>query len=392
MFVKSSLSFDNTSVAFSHKSDKELRKMYLLFTAINNRFLTKAGTKMVKIALKLKLPVQRIIKKTIYQQFCGGETLNNCEITIQKLADFNVKTVLVYSVEGNETEESYEKAKTNMFAVIQKAPASGSLPFCVVKISTLGKTSLLEKLQKGRQLSQNETEAFHRIQERVDTICKTAAHANVGILIDAEESWIQEVIDDIAESMMKKYNRKKAVVYNTFQFYRKNGLAHLRKSHMKAASYHYFLGAKLVRGAYLEKERKRARQLGYADPTQPDKQATDDAYNKALSFCMNNKQRIFIFAGSHNEYSNQYLTLLMEKHGMFPNDPRVYFSQLYGMSDHISFNLAQAGYNVAKYVPFGPVSEVLPYLFRRAEENTSIAGQSTRELGMVKKELQSRKQ
>jgi proline dehydrogenase len=392
MFVKSLLSFDDTSVAFSHKSDKELRKMHLLFTAINNRFLTKAGTKMVKIALKLKLPVQRIIKKTIYQQFCGGETLESCEGTIQKLGAYNVKTILDYAAEGLKNEKAYDQARNEKLAVIKKAAASASLPFCAFKTTSLGNIALLEKIQAKKVLSAKEEEAFQNIRARVENICKAAFEANVRILIDAEESWIQEVIDEIAETMMKKYNQDKTVIYNTYQMYRRDALADLRKAFMKAATYHYYLGVKLVRGAYMEKERERAQEMKYPDPIQPDRDATDDDYNKALLYCINNKQRISIFAGSHNEHSNYYLTLLMEKHGMMPNDPRVYFSQLYGMSDNISFNLALAGYNVAKYVPYGPIEAVVPYLFRRAEENTSVAGQSSRELNLIKKELQRRKQ
>lgn len=392
MFVNSSLSFDDTSVAFSHRSDKELQKMHLLFTAINNRFLTKAGTKMVKIALKLKLPVQRIIKKTIYEQFCGGETLKSCDITIQKLSEHNVKTILDYAAEGIEIEEAYEQAKLEKLAVIKKASNSADIPFCEFKITSLGSFQLLEKLQSGKAPSSQDSIDYQKIQERVNSICKAGYEADVRILIDAEESWIQDIIDTIAEEMMAKYNKRKAIVYNTYQMYQRDTFADLRKSFMKAATYQYNLGVKLVRGAYMEKERERAKEMNYPDPIQPDRDATDDDYNKALQYCLNNKQRIAVFAGSHNEYSNYYLTLLMEKHGMAPNDPRVYFSQLYGMSDNISFNLALAGYNVAKYVPYGPIDVVLPYLFRRAEENTSVAGQSSRELNLIQKEIQRRKQ
>ena len=360
MFVKSSLSFDDTSVAFSHKTSKELRKMYLMFSAINNPFLTKTGTKMVKIALKLKLPVQRIIKNTIYQQFCGGETLESCEPTIQKLDKYNVKTILDYAAEGLKNEKAYEQAKNEKLAVIKKASTSEALPFCVFKVTSLGNIDLLEKIQAEKSLSVKEEEAFSKIKERVESICKAAYEADIKILIDAEETWIQEVIDTLAESMMEKYNQEKTVVYNTYQMYRRNALADLRKAFMRAATYRYHLGVKLVRGAYMEKERERAREMNYPDPIQPDRDATDDDYNKALLYCINNKQRIAVFAGSHNEYSNYYLTLLMDKHGMAPNDPRVYFSQLYGMSDNISFNLALAGYNVAKYVPYGPVEAVIP--------------------------------
>lgn len=366
--------------------------MHLLFTAINNRFLTKTGTKMVKIALKLKLPIQRIIKNTIYAQFCGGETLESCNNTIQKLSEYNVKTTLVYAAEGLENEDAYDQAIAEKLAVIEKASDLKNLLFCVIKISSLGNMGLMEKIQAGEELSTQEKEAYENIKYRVDNICKAAYRADVRVLIDAEESWIQGVIDHIAEEMMKKYNQQKNLIFNTYQMYQRNAFVNLRNAFMRAVTNRYYLGVKLVRGAYMEKERDRARKMNYPDPIHTDRDATDDDYNKALMYCINNKQRISIFAGSQNEYSNYYLTLLMEKHGMAPNDQRVYFSQLYGMSDNISFNLALAGYNVTKYVPYGPVTSVIPYLFRRAEENTSVAGQSSRELILIKKELQRRKQ
>lgn len=392
MFTVQPLSLDNTEIAFSYKSDQELRKTHLIFSAINAPLLTKVGTKLVKFALKLKLPIHGILRETIFWQFCGGESISQCASTIQLLASYHIKTILDYSAEGEKTESGFEKVTKETLATIAHAKTSENLPFCVFKITGLADAKLLEKVQAKHTLTSEEQHAFERVRERVDTLCNAAHEAGIGIFVDGEESWIQEVIDDLAEEMMAKYNREKVTVFNTYQMYRKDMLAHLKTAFQKAATYQYFLGVKLVRGAYMEKERKRAEEKGYPDPIQPNKEATDDDYNKALLYCINNKQRITLVSGSHNEYSNQYLALLMQKHSMPPDDPRVYFSQLYGMSDNISFNLAYAGYNVTKYLPYGPIDAVMPYLFRRAEENTSIAGQSSREYRLVKNELQRRKQ
>ncbi|WPP49393.1 proline dehydrogenase family protein [Catalinimonas niigatensis] len=392
MFTVQPVSLDNTEIAFSYKSDDELRKTYLIFSAINAPLLTKAGTKLVKFALKLKLPIHGILRKTIFWQFCGGESISQSEPTIQMLASHNVKTILDYSAEGEKTEAGFEKVTQETLATITRAKTSENLPFCVFKVTGIASAQLLEKIQAKQKLTTEEQAAFERVKQRVNTLCKAAHEAGIGIFVDGEESWIQEVIDDLAEEMMGKYNRERVTVFNTYQMYRKDMLSHLKTAFQRAATYQYFLGAKLVRGAYMEKERERAEEKGYPDPIQPNKEATDDDYNKALLYCINNKQRITLVSGSHNEYSNQYLVLLMQKHSMRPDDPRVYFSQLYGMSDNISFNLAYAGYNVTKYVPYGPIDAVMPYLFRRAEENTSVAGQSSREYRLVKSELQRRKQ
>ena len=389
--LPTSVSFDNTEVAFSYKSDQDLRKSYWVFMSINTPWLTDIGTKLVKFALKIKLPIQGILKKTIFEQFCGGETIASCQPTIAQLGRHGVQTILDYSVEGEKSEAGFDEAMQEILRTIEASRQSDHLPFSVFKVSGIADTDLLAKIQAHKSLTVTEQAAYDRARQRINRLCKAAAEADSRILIDGEESWIQDVIDDLADEMMQTYNQERAVVYNTYQMYRHEMLATLKKAFQRAVTYGYFLGAKLVRGAYMEKERERAEEQGYPDPIQPNKQATDDDYNKALLYCINNKQRIFMVSGSHNEYSNQYLTLLMEKHSMHPNDPRVYFAQLYGMSDNISFNLAAAGYNVAKYLPYGPVRLVMPYLFRRAEENTSVAGQSNRELRMVKQELRRRK-
>ena len=385
------VSFDNTAVAFSYRSDQDLQKAYWLFKAINYPLLTKVGTKLVKIALKLKLPIQGIIRHTIFKQFCGGETIAECQPTIDILAKHGVSTILDYSVEGEQSRASYDRSMQEILRTIQAAQQTPYLPFCVFKVSGVADIALLEKKQANQPLSAEEQEIYERGRGRVNQLCQAAYEADIKILIDGEESWIQDEIDALADEMMQQYNQEKAVVYNTYQMYRHDMLDNLKKAFRRAATHHYYLGAKLVRGAYMEKERDRAEEQGYPDPIQPNKEATDQDYNQALVYCLNNKQRIHLVSGSHNKYSNQYLTLLMEKHGLKNDDPRVYFAQLYGMSDNISFNLAQQGYNVAKYLPYGPISAVMPYLFRRAAENTSVAGQSSRELRMVKQELGRRK-
>ena len=389
--LSTSSMFDDTKVAFSYKSDQDLRKSYWLFTSINLPWLTNIGTKLVKFALKVKLPIQGILRKTIFEQFCGGETIANCRPTIERLASFGVQTILDYSVEGEDSEAGFEEATEEILRTIDASRRGKALPFTVFKVTGIASAALLAKIQQKTPPTDQEQAAYTRVQARIDRLCQAAFRAETRILIDGEESWIQGTIDTLADSMMQKYNQKNTVVYTTYQLYQHETLARLKQAFQRAVTYNYFLGAKLVRGAYMEKERERAEELGYPDPIQPSKEATDSDFNKALLYCINNKQRISLVCGSHNEYSNYYLTVLMEKHGMSPDDARVYFAQLYGMSDNISFNLAAAGYNVAKYVPYGPVRLVMPYLFRRAEENTSVAGQSSRELRMVKQELRRRK-
>ena len=384
--------FNNTEIAFEAKSDKELHKAHLLFASINNNLISGFGTKGVKLALKLNLPVKKLIKNTVFQQFCGGEDIPQCQNTIEKLARYKIKTILDYAVEGAETEESYEHTTDEIIRTIERAKKSPNIPFSVFKPTGLGSAAILEKKQLRKPLTEQEKEAFERIEERFDKICRTAFLNDVRIMIDSEDSWYQEAIDDLVYEMMIRYNKKKPIVYNTYQMYRKYMLENLKKAFLMAARENIFLGAKLVRGAYMEKERARASAKGYEDPILADKAATDQAYDAALKFCIDNKQRIALVSGSHNEYSNYYLTVLMDKYGIRKNDENVYFAQLYGMSDHISFNLAKAGFNVVKYVPYGPVSSVMPYLFRRAEENTAIAGQSSREYLLIKRELRRRKQ
>lgn len=391
MEIRPEISFDDTATAFSYKSDKELNKANFVFTVVNHPWVSAFSTGVVKLALKLNLPVEGMIKATVFEHFCGGESIDKAEQAIQKLGNYHVGTILDYSVEGEHTEKGFDATMEETLLTIEKAKASKHIPFSVFKVTGLASAELLEKIQLKQTLTADEEQAFERVRQRIDTICAKAFSYQIPVLVDAEETWIQNPIDALAYEMMLKYNKEKAIVYNTYQLYRTESLKNLRDAFHTAAMHNYYLGAKLVRGAYMEKERKRAAENNYPDPIQPTKEATDEAFNKALEFCVDNKQRISFVCGSHNDYSNYYLTVLMNKHGLKASDQRVYFAQLFGMSDNISFNLAKAGYCVAKYVPYGPVKSVMPYLFRRAEENTSVAGQSSRELTLIRKELKRRK-
>lgn len=385
------VSFDDTSVAFSYKSDAELKKANFIFSLVNNPFISKLATGSVKFALGVGLPVKGLIKTTAFDHFCGGETIEEAEQTIQNLAKYLVGTILDYSVEGEKTEAGFDKTATEIILTIEKAHQTKSIPFCVFKATGVGAFSLFEKIQANEKLEAEEEAAFKKVKERVNRICAKAAAYKIPVLIDAEETWIQNPVDDLAYAMMKQYNRTEAIVFNTYQLYRTASLQNIKDAVADAEKNNYYVGAKVVRGAYMEKERERAAKLGYESPIQPTKEASDKAFNEAIQFCVENRDRIAVMCGSHNEYSNQLMAELMDKHGISHTDKRFWFAQLYGMSDNISFNLAKAGYNVAKYVPYGPVKSVMPYLLRRANENTSVAGQSSRELTLIRKELKRRK-
>ena len=385
------LSFDNTQIAFSGKSGNDLNRSYWLFKMVSNRALVNFGKTATDIAVKLDLPVKWIIKPTIFKQFCGGETIEECEKVVEQLAKYNIGSILDYSIEGKESEEDFERCAQATIATIEKAKENKNIPFCVFKITGLARFELLEKVSAGQALNENEKTEYDLVKKRIDIICKRSFENNVCIFIGAEESWIQPAMDDIANEMMQQYNQKKAIVYNTYQLYRKDRLDYLKRTFEMAHSGNYFLGAKLVRGAYMEKERARAEKNSYPSPIQENKNDADKDYDLALKFCIDNIERIALCAGTHNEKSSIRLTELMKEKNIPANNPSVYFSQLFGMSDHISFNLANAGYNVAKYVPYGPVKDVLPYLIRRAQENTSIKGQTGRELSLIIKEKNRRK-
>ncbi|GAB2776497.1 proline dehydrogenase [Hymenobacter luteus] len=386
------VSFDNTAVAFASKSDGELRKMYALFAAMNNNSLVKTGGGLMKTALKWQLPGTKfLIKNSIFEQFCGGESIQECLSVIQELGRYHIGTILDYSVEGEGNDKSFDATTTELLATIDLAHRSQNIPFSVFKVTGVGDAAILEKVQRGTSLSPAEQASFERTKKRINAICARAHQYGVRVFVDAEESWFQETIDQLAYEMMQRYNRESAIVWNTYQLYRHDRLDALAKAYHDAERGGYYLGGKLVRGAYMEKEGRVAQQQGRPNPINSSKQATDDLYNEALRYCIEHIDRISICAGTHNEASSLLLTELMHEHGLRPNDPRVWFAQLYGMSDNLSYNLAHAGYNTAKYVPYGPVEAVMPYLLRRADENTAIAGQSSREFLLIQREMNRRK-
>lgn len=385
------LDFNNLEIAFAGKSDYDLTRAYWLFKAMSSNMLVKNGPVLLDVALKLKLPVIPVIRSTIYKHFCGGEDIVDCNKTIDALKKNGIGSVLDYSVEGAESEENYNHTTAEIIATIKRAKGDPSVPFCVFKTTGVARFGLLEKISAGKKLSESDQTEFSRASQRVLDICSSASENDVRIFIDAEESWIQQAIDDLADAMMEKFNNQKAIVYNTIQLYRSDRLNFLKLSYKKATERNYKLGLKLVRGAYMEKERARAVEKKYPSPIQPDHAATNRDYDAALTFCVEHIKDIEICAGTHNEQSCHLLARLMQSKNIAANHSAIWFSQLLGMSDHISSNLAAAGYNVAKYVPYGPVISVLPYLIRRAQENTSIAGQTGRELNMILAEKKRRK-
>ncbi|RZK24232.1 MAG: proline dehydrogenase [Hymenobacter sp.] len=387
-----SVSFDDTRIAFESKSDGELRKMYALFAAMNNGSLVKAGGGLMKTALKFSLPGTKfLIKHSIFKQFCGGETIEECKPAIAELGRYRIGTILDYSVEGTGNDRSFDHTRDELLATIALAATTPNIPFSVFKVTGLMPTALLEKVQAGTALTEAEKAAFERGRQRLDALCASAHQHGVRLFVDAEESWFQQTIDDLAEAMMRRYNQERAIVWNTYQLYRHDRLEALQAAHDRAVQHDYYLGVKLVRGAYMEKEARTAQQRGYQNPINPTKQATDNLYNESLRYCVQHVERISLCAGTHNEASSLLLTQLMQQAGLAPGDDRVWFAQLYGMSDNLSYNLAHAGYHTAKYVPYGPVEAVMPYLLRRADENTAIAGQSSREFLLLQRELHRRK-
>ncbi len=385
------LSFNNTKISFSGKTNKDLKRSYWLFKLIGYNWFVSLGKVLTTITLQLHLPIKGIIKATVFKQFCGGENIKECDATIRDLGNFNIGTILDYSVEGKESENDLDACETETIATITRAKADTHIPFCVFKITGLARMEILEKVSARKELTRQEQKEYARVSHRVGNICKAAHDAGIPVFIDAEHSWVQDAIDELANQMMQLFNLVKPIVYNTFQLYRKDRLAYLKHSFELSVKGNYYLGAKLVRGAYMEKERARAIEKGYPSPIHDTKEDTDVDYNKALSFCAEHIERIAICAGTHNEDSSMMLVELMRKNKIDSANKHIYFSQLLGMSDHISFNLAEAGYNVAKYVPYGPVREVVPYLIRRAQENTSVKGQTGRELSLIMKETERRK-
>ena len=387
----SPVSFEDTAVAFAAKSDAELRRMYALFAAMNNQGLVKLGGGLMKKALRWHVPGTKfLIKHSIFAQFCGGETIRECRPVIAELGRYGIGTILDYSVEGEGDDRSFDRTRDELLATIELAHESAHIPFSVFKVTGLADSAVLEKHQAGQPLTPAEQASYERAHARVEAVCERAHRYGVRVFVDAEESWFQGAIDALADEMMVRYNRASAIVWNTYQLYRHDRLETLQQAHDDAAAQGYFIGAKLVRGAYMEKEGRMATQRGHANPINPTKAATDQLYDEALRYCVRHLDRISVCAGTHNEASSRLLTTLLAEHDIRPDDPRVWFAQLYGMSDNLTYNLAHAGYNTAKYVPYGPVEAVMPYLLRRADENTAIAGQSSREFLLIQKELRRR--
>jgi proline dehydrogenase len=385
------VSFDNTEIAFSSKTVSDLNRSYLLFKTVSNSTVVNISARLTDVALRLHIPIAWAIKPTIFKQFCGGETITECATAITQLGKFNIGTILDYSVEGKTKEADFDATMHETIATIDRAKGDKNIPFSVFKVTGISRFTLLEKVNENQTLTTIEQAEYERVQHRVNEICKRAHQNDVPVFIDAEETWIQNTIDTLANTMMECYNTQRAIVYNTYQLYRHDRLHYLTQTVNDARSKNYYVGAKLVRGAYMEKERNRAAQNNYPSPINADKNATDKLYDQCLNYWAANADVLSICAGSHNEHSAITLMQLMAQHNIANNDTRVYFSQLLGMSDHISYNLAAAGYNVAKYVPYGPVREVVPYLIRRAQENTSVKGQTGRELSLIIKEKQRRR-
>jgi proline dehydrogenase len=386
------LSFSNTEIAFKEKSDQELRRAFLLFKFISYPILLKIGKPFLNFALWLHLPVEGIIKATVFNHFCGGENLTETAQTIKRLAINKVKGIPDYSVEGKESDSDFERVTDEIITTIEFVKGNSNTPFAVFKPTGIARLALLEKVNSKIKLTAQEETEYKKVIDRFNRICQTASDTNISVMVDAEETWIQDAIDEMTEEMMKKHNREKAVVFNTLQLYRHDRLAFLKATVEKAKTEKWFPAFKLVRGAYMEKERERAEKMGYASPIHTTKNDVDRDYDSALDYCLDNFPFVSVFAGTHNEESSMHLVKKMAEKQIDKSDHRIYFSQLFGMSDNISFNLASEGYNVAKYIPYGPVRDVIPYLIRRAEENTSVAGQTGRELKLITSEIRRRKE
>ncbi len=383
--------FNNTQIAFSLKSDTELDRAYFLFKLIDNQPLVRIGTAVTNFAIKANLPVEGLIRATVFDHFCGGINEDDCISVVDKMYAKGVSSVLDYSVEGKEEEEQFDNVLEKTLKLIAFAKEKKAIPFAVFKPSGFGRIDLYQAIGEGRKLMPAETEEWNRVVARFDKVCKASFDNDVTLLIDSEESWMQDSVDNLVEEMMQKYNKSKPIVFNTLQMYRWDRLDYLKKLNEKAKAEGFYIGMKLVRGAYMEKENERSIEMGYPKPICASKEATDKNYDSIVKYMVNNIDTMSVFAGTHNELSTYFLMDLIKEKGLKTNDSRIWFGQLYGMSDNISFNLAAEGYNVAKYLPFGPVKDVMPYLIRRAEENTSVAGQTSRELKMIKEERNRRK-
>ncbi len=383
--------FNNTKSAFKLKSNTELDRAIFLFSMMNRPTLVKAGSALTKFSLKLHLPVETLIKKTIFEQFCGGVTEQDCKPVTNEMYDENLHSILDYSVEGKKSEEEFDAAMEKKLSLIEYASKRDEITFAMFKPTGIGRFEIWEKVSEKVSLNDEEKEEWERVQKRVDTLCSRAHKLGVRLYADGEETWMQTAADELMEEMMRKYNKEKVLIFNTLQCYRWDRLDYLKELHEKAKKEGFKIGAKIVRGAYMEKENARAKKLGYPSPICESKEATDVNFNSTLSYCLNHLEDISVFIGTHNEVSSYLALQIIEDKGLSIDDKRIWFSQLYGMSDHISYNLAKKGYNAVKLVPFGPVRDVVPYLLRRAQENTSVKGQTGRELSLLREERKRRK-
>jgi proline dehydrogenase len=392
------ISFDNIVNAFAYKTDKDLKRSRFLFRTMGYPLFVPAATRVTPLLVKFDLPIiNKLVSNTIFKQFVGGETLEATAPLASTLSKYNVSIILDYGIEAKEGEANFEKATEQFIDVIKYAASQPNIPFISIKVSSFASADLLQTLNEAPRLRsgihdyEEEQVDWDKVSDRMYRICEAAAKAGIGVLVDAEESWLQDPVDRLTMEMMEEFNKGKAVVYNTIQLYRHDRLDFLRLSHKIAKERGYLLGIKLVRGAYMEKERARAAQKGYPSPIQASKEDTDSDFDAALNYCVDNIGDIAFIVASHNEQSNLLATKLLENKGLAKNHPHIHFSQLYGMSDNITFNLAKAGYSVSKYLPFGPIKDVIPYLMRRAQENSSVSGNTGRELGLIKKEIERRK-
>ncbi len=383
--------FENTATAFALKTDSELERAYFLFKMIANEPLVRIGTAMTNFAIKAHLPVEGLIRATVFDHFCGGVSEEDCLPIVDRMYEKGVCSVLDYSVEGQEGDDPFDSALEKILKILDFVKERDAIPFAVFKPTGFGRFALYEKVGAGEKLTESEAQEWQRVINRFDKVCQKAHDLGVSLLIDGEESWMQDAADHLIEDLMRTYNTEKTIVFNTLQMYRWDRLDYLKDLHEKAKKEGFKIGMKVVRGAYMEKENDRAKEKGYPTPICASKKATDENFDAAVAYMVENLDTISLFAGTHNEASSYRLMELMKNHEIASNDERVWFGQLFGMSDHISFNLADQGFNVAKYLPFGPVRDVMPYLIRRAEENTSVAGQTTRELNLLKIEKKRRK-
>jgi len=383
--------FENTATAFALKTDSELERAYFLFKMISNEPLVKMGSVITNFAFKAHLPVESLIRATVFDHFCGGVNERDCLPVVDRMWEKGVCSVLDYSVEGKEEEDPFDAATEIILTILDFVKEKEAIPYAVFKPTGFGRFALYQKISEKKKLTSSEEAEWQRVVNRFDKVCKKAHDLEVSLLIDGEESWMQDAADNLAEDMMRKYNKKKRIVFNTLQTYRWDRLPYLKSLHERAVKDGFLVGMKVVRGAYMEKENDRAKQKGYVSPICKTKAETDDNFNATIEYMINHLDTLSIFAGTHNEESCYRLMQLMEDNGVDKNNTHIWFGQLYGMSDHISYNLAANGYNVAKYLPFGPVRDVMPYLIRRADENTSVAGQTSRELSLLKKERKRRK-